>query len=97
MEIYFFKSVESCFWLLTCDSSFGVQELEEFLWDDAMTDFASLLWQRGYWGQTLGRRVEGARCLDQTVGDNIIKSFERDGPHRVYHCCLKALLYECKK
>lgn len=47
-------TVESCLWLLTCDSSFGVQELEQLLWDDAMTDFASLLWQRGYWCQTLG-------------------------------------------
>ena len=58
---------------LTCDSSFGVEQLEKLLWEDAMTDFASLLWQRGYWGQTLGRSVEGARALDQTVGDTIIK------------------------
>lgn len=42
-----------------------------------MTDFASLLWQRGYWGQTLGWCLQGARRLDQTAGDNIIKSFER--------------------
>lgn len=72
--------VEFCSWRLTCDSSFGVQELEKLLWEDAMTNFACCLWQRGNWGQTLGRCVQGARRLDQTVGDEIIKSFDRNSP-----------------
>lgn len=50
---------------LTRHSSFRVQELEKLLWDDAMTDFASLLRQRGHRGQTLGWCMKGARQLDQ--------------------------------
>lgn len=78
--------VESCFWLLTCDSSFGVEELEDLLWEDAMTDFASLLWQRGHWGQTLGRCVQGAGCLDQTEVHNIIIKSLCYG-YMIYICC----------
>lgn len=42
------------FQLLTSNSGFGVKELEELLWEDAMSDFASLLRQRRHRGQTLG-------------------------------------------
>lgn len=59
--------------MLTSNSSFGVKKLEELLWEDAMTNFASLLWQRGYWGQTLGGCVQGARRMDQAKGEIIFK------------------------
>lgn len=70
-------------WLLTCNSSFGIEELENLLRENAMADLASLLWQRGQWGPTLGRCVQGARSLDQTAGDNITTS---------RCCCKKCLL-----
>ena len=48
------------FWvvILTCDTSLGVKRLEDLIRDDAMADLAPLLWQGGYWDQTLGRCVE---------------------------------------
>ena len=52
-----------------------------------MTDFSALLWQRGHWGQTLGCCVQGARCLDQPVGDNILKTFLRANCQQMYSCC----------
>lgn len=52
-----------------CYSCFRVEELEKLLWEDAMTDFASFLWQRRNWCQTLGRCVQEAGSLDQTSSE----------------------------
>lgn len=51
---------------LTCDSSFGVEELEKLFWDQTMANFPSLLWQRGNRSQTLGWCVQTAGGMDHT-------------------------------
>lgn len=66
--------------LLTCDSSLGVQELEDLLRDDAMACLASLLWQSRDWSLAVGGRVEVGQ-LDQPgkTGRLYCRNYGEDG------------------
>lgn len=52
----------------TCHTSLGVQQCEELLWEDAMSDLSSFLGQRRYWCKTLGGLMKGTRGLYQAGG-----------------------------